>query len=180
MKHVGTKMLEDRRVVKFCTPSTSKDETYLAHTVSVSLPVWIYCMRIMRCTQVEKNISVPGMRTPRAALLPPARSVQLTSVTSFPWVVGQGHIQTRDLRAFALDSQLERTLSQCVVPDSSDAQILASCTVNRSQLGFTVLETMSSVQLIPALHMHTWCPDWKAAQVLQSWWVQIILQVAKS
>ena len=83
--------------------------------------------------------------------------------------VGQGHIQTRDPRAQALDSQFGGILSQCAMPNSLDARILASCAVNPSQLGFTVLKTVRSVQLISALRFHTWCPDWKATQVLQSW-----------
>lgn len=95
-------------------------------------------------------------------------------------LVGQGHIQTPDRRARVPYSQFERILSWWAMPDSLDAQICASCRVKPSQLGFAALETVSSVQFVPALRVQRWCPDWKAAQVLQSWELQIILQVAKS
>lgn len=79
IEHVGVKLLEGRRVVRFCAPSTWKDE-------------------------------------------------------------------------FPVESQCE---SQHEMPDSWDAQILVSSTINPSQLEFAGLETMSSVHLIPVFHMHS-------------------------
>lgn len=49
----------------------------------------------MGCMHMEKTLPVPGMRAPRAALLPPVLSVQLATVTSFPWVSGTGTYSDR-------------------------------------------------------------------------------------
>lgn len=73
----------DGRVARFRAPSASEDEPYLAYAVSLSLPVWVYWARIMRWMHVEKTLSVPGMRAPRAVLLPPVQPAQLASITSF-------------------------------------------------------------------------------------------------
>lgn len=110
-----------------------------------------------------KNPSVPGMRAASAALLP---VVHLASLTFFPWVSGIGTYSDTSPQGPCPGFPVWKDPEPCAVPDSWDTQILASSIVKPLQMGFTVLETTSSVQLIPALYMCTWYPYWQAAQVL--------------